>query len=283
MVGFHRENQKKEETREWDLNRKDILKIEPPLGSIESTLRPSSLQKFEGEDIMAADRRDLQIKQQRQWCEMQKKEKEDKKALEVQDMVEHSELLKRQQAVQAYAEAELNTSRKHLQVEIAQANKSLAEEKRERELLHKAKEAKMNESEINTMLSSPFVREDPVLAVHSTEPWRVRTDHWKGMADKDKQQIREYQQLQRQELHEREKKNLQTQNMYAQNTEYARRYVTHMAHQFETMKKDQRVSNSDFLKTQMSDKSARDKHFKEVVNTNYPTEEFFNQFGTSHR
>ena len=79
MVGFHRENQKKEETREWDLNRKDILKIEPPLGSIESTLRPSSLQKFEGEDIMAADRRDLQIKQQRQWCEMQKKEKEDKK------------------------------------------------------------------------------------------------------------------------------------------------------------------------------------------------------------
>ena len=68
-----------------------------------------------------------------------------------------------------------------------------------------------------------------------------------------------------------------------QNTEYARRYVTHMAHQFETMKEQQRVSNSDFLRTQMSEKTQRDKYLAEVVNTNYPTEEFFNQFGTSHR
>ena len=70
---------------------------------------------------------------------------------------------------------------------------------------------------------------------------------------------------------------------YAQNMEYARRYVTHMAHQFEKNKEMNRVTNSDFLKTQMSEKSERDKYFKEVVNTNYPTEEFFNQFGTSHR
>ena len=56
-----------------------------------------------------------------------------------------------------------------------------------------------------------------------------------------------------------------------------------MAHQYENTRANGRVSNSDFLKTQMQEKSERDKYFKEVVNTNYPTEEFFNQFGTSHR
>ncbi|QDZ18672.1 RIB43A-like coiled-coils protein [Chloropicon primus] len=283
LVDFHRENQTKESTREWDLNRKDILKIEPPLGSIESTLRPSSLQKFEGEDVTAADRRDLQIKQQRTWIEKQKQEKQDRKNQEVQESVEYSGLLKRQQAVQAYAEMELNTSRKHLQSEIAQANKELAESKRQRELLHKSDEAKLNEEEINATLSSERLNENPVLAVHSNQPWRVRTDHWKGMADDEKDKIRQYQQTQRVEAEEIKANNLQMENMYAQHTEYARRYVTHAAHQFETMKEQQRVNNRDFLKTQMQEKDARDKHFNEVVNTNYPTEDFFNQFGTSHR
>ena len=224
LVDFHRENQKKEETREWDLNRKDILNIEPPLGSIESTLRPSSLQKFEGEDITAADRRDLQIKQQRAWILTQKDEKAAKKNVEVQDSSDYAELLMRQQAVQAYAEEELKTSSKHLQVEIAQANKELAQSKRQRELLAKSEEAKMNESEINATLSSERLNEDRVLSVHSTQPWRVRTDHWKGMADADKQKIRDYQGLQRSEYEDLEQKKLETENMYAKNMEYARRY-----------------------------------------------------------
>ena len=283
LVEFHRDNQKKEETREWDLNRKDILKIEPPLGTIESTLRPSSLQKFEGEDNTAADRRDLQIKQQRQWCEMQRAEKEEKKALEVQDMNDYASLLNKQQAVQAYAEQQLKTSRKHIQVEIAQANKALAENKRERELFAKTQEAKMNEEEINAVLSSTFAREDPVLGVHSTQPWRVRTDHWKGMADTEKQEIRDFQGTQRQERKEIEAQRQHQEDMHAKNTEYARRYVTHAAHQFESTKHTHNIDNSAFLKTQMAEKVERDKYFKEVVNTNYPTEDFFNQFGTSHR
>lgn len=283
LVDFHRENQKKEQTREWDLNRKDILQIEPPLGSIESTLRPSSLQQFEGEDVTAADRRDLQIKQQRTWIEKQKQEKMDKKNDEVQDSIEYADLLKRQQAVQAYAEMELNASRKHLQSEIAQANKELWEAKRQRELDHKSEQAKMNESEINATLSSARLNENPVLSVHSTQPWRVRTDHWKGMADEDKAKIRNFQQTQRVEAEQMKADILEEENAYAKNTEYARRYVTHMAHNFETMKHNGRVDNSDFLKTQMQEKDDRDKYFKEVVNTNYPTEEFFNQFGTSHR
>lgn len=283
LTSFNQKNQTKEQTREWDLNRKDILKIEPPLGSIESTLRPSSLQKFEGEDSTAFERRDLQLKQQRNWCEMQKAEKESKKQQEIKENIDHAQLLLKQQSVQAKAEERLHDSRKQLQLEIVVANKTLAAEKREREQAMKALEEKLNVAEIDAMQSSPFVNEDRIVGVSSTQPWRVRTDHWKGMTDGDKAQIRDYQHEQRIER-EKLKENAQAwDNYYAQNSEMCRRYVTAAAHQHEDVQAQQRKENADFLKQQMDEKTRRDKRNKEEIYNSYPTEDFFNQFGRSHR
>lgn len=282
LVAFHQEHQRKEDTREWDLNRKDVLKIEPPLGSVESTLTAASLQKFAGEDDSAAERRAMQIKQQRAWINMQKEEKQAKKDLEVADMDAYARLLKRQQAVQANSEAHLMQSRSQLQVDIAQVNKTLAAEKLAREQAFKENEATLNENEINAVIASPFANEDPILGMHATKPGRVRTDHWKGMADEDLVKIREFQATQRVEREAATKVAEAEENKIATSVNVARKYVNAAAMSFEQTKEAKRYENAEFLKKQMEEKEERDQYLREVY-TNPPTDAFFNQFGTSHR
>ena len=67
---YRSEHQRKEQRREYDLSDPSALRSEPPtrIGDFDARIGASSLQRFDGEDLAAGERRKTQLAQQMRWC-----------------------------------------------------------------------------------------------------------------------------------------------------------------------------------------------------------------------
>ena len=80
------------------MNRPDGLKIDQParVGDDDGRLGVSSMQRFDGEDLSAADRKRAQIEQNKAWFEEQAAHKAALKAAQAEAEAAHAELLRYQ-------------------------------------------------------------------------------------------------------------------------------------------------------------------------------------------
>ena len=90
LIGYHQSHQKPEMRREYDLNDPLSLRKELPtrISDADSRLGASSLQKFEGEDLLAEKRSNLQKQQMKAWCAQQAYERKEREKRERDEKIQ---------------------------------------------------------------------------------------------------------------------------------------------------------------------------------------------------
>eukprot|EP00227_Mantoniella_beaufortii_P010207 CAMPEP_0197591312 /NCGR_PEP_ID=MMETSP1326-20131121/13001_1 /TAXON_ID=1155430 /ORGANISM="Genus nov. species nov., Strain RCC2288" /LENGTH=374 /DNA_ID=CAMNT_0043156713 /DNA_START=39 /DNA_END=1163 /DNA_ORIENTATION=+ len=286
LVDFRKEYQKKEARREYDLSDPASLKTSLParVGDEDGRNSVSGAQKFEGEDLLAGERRKVQLAQQAAWCAIQTAEKSALKEHDRAAEAAYAELVTQQTEYQHAIAAAQKEARSELQRAIAAENAWLADEKRAREAYEKSSVAAANLAEEANVASSDMLNENPSLAINYMAPHtRVRADHWKGMSQDEIYGIAETQAVQREELKARKLAEKEADNRYVTSAENVRRTLEMKALQVEEFKQEQRAAVFNTIKAQRSEKAARDVTMKGTFGSNTITPEFFSQFGTSAR
>eukprot|EP00755_Sulcionema_specki_P030801 Sspe_Gene.95198::Locus_67508_Transcript_1_1_Confidence_1.000_Length_1420::g.95198::m.95198 len=153
--------QKREAGREWDLNDpKDRLHALPPrVADNDPRCGPASLQKFEGEDLGGAARRQRQAEQRKEWVGQQMDERRLKERLAAEEEDKWNtrceEVAKRMWELdKLVAEQRAESMRS-----TASFNRKLAAQKREEAAAARRLEQQQNLEEIQNMLDSDFLGE----------------------------------------------------------------------------------------------------------------------------
>ena len=279
---FHVEQQKKNETREWDLNDPAKLKTEVPLRHADAPLGPSSLQVFDGEDAAAGSRRALQMAQQSEWHKAQCEEKRAAQEAEKLEQMELAVTLENQERVMMDVSRDERDLRRAKAIETAKANLALAQEKRDREAREKGRELAANEAEIRSVQGSNMMTENPDVGVNAGQPHRYRTDHWKGMSRTQLDNISHFQGLQVQENQARRQADQYEDAREAHFQSAVVSQLTVNQHNKGVAIRQKNNEVKDYLETQKAEKKARDEQISNLY-TNEPTDAYFKQFGTSHR
>ena len=254
------------------------------VGDDDSRNTVSGIQKFDGEDLLAGERRKVQLAQQAAWCAIQAAEKSAKKEHEKEAEMAYAELVKKQEEYQHAIAAAQKQARLDLQRAIAAENARLVEEKRVRELSEKDAVAAADALEAANIAADDVLNENPSLAVNYMAPnTRVRTDHWKGMSKDEIMSIAETQAVQREELKARKLAEVEMENRYVTAAENVRRTLEMKAEQVEQFKAEQRAAVFNTIQAQRTEKIARDATLRTTFGTNKAEPEFFGQFGTSAR
>ncbi|GFR41104.1 hypothetical protein Agub_g1749 [Astrephomene gubernaculifera] len=281
---FRQQQQLKHTRREWDINRPDAKQLDLParVGDDDPRLGPSSLQKFDGEDLTAGDRKDAQIQQCVDWWAEQTAIKEAVTAAEREAELAHAELVKYQDMLQQAAKSEEDAVRRELNRATADYNKRQAEEKKLREIAARQAELAANMAEMEATITSSFMTEDPNMAASALSPFRVRKDHYKGMTETERKAILDAQLAQMEEKKARRAQEQLENMMYARTQHDIQRALQEQAQRVEEFRKAQLDRATDILKKQAAEKQDRDKHLSTLYR-NAIAPEFFTQFGTSHR
>ncbi|KAJ9526128.1 hypothetical protein QJQ45_009591 [Haematococcus lacustris] len=284
LDSFRETNQLKFTRKEWDINRPDHKKIDEParVGDDDPRLGTSSMQRFEGEDLSAGDRKKAQNEQAKQWWEEQAAHKAALKAAQQEAEQAYAELARYQDMLQLQAKADEAAIRREMSTTTTEINKHMAEEKRLKALQEKAANLAANLAEIDATLNSPFMTEDPNLAASAMSAYRVRKDHYKGMSEAEKQAILATQLAQMEEKKARDAAREAEDAQYARNQNGILRAMDAQAARVDDFKRQQLAKAADVLRKQTEEKAARDKALSELY-ANKIAPEFFQQFGTSHR
>lgn len=284
VEGFRQTQQLKNTRREWDLNRPDHKQIDLParVGDGDARLGPASLQKFDGEDLSAGDRRKAQIQQNTGWWAEQTAIREAIGGAEREAEQAHAELVKYQDMLAQAAQNEETAVRRELARATAAYNQRQAEEKRLRAIAAKQAELSANMAEMEATLSSGMMTEDPNMAASAMSAFRVRKDHYKGMTEAERKAILDTQLAQMEEKKARRAQEAMEDMMYARSQHDIQRALAEQGSRVDAFRKAQMARAQDVLKKQMEEKAARDKQLSGLYR-NSIAPEYFTQFGTSHR
>lgn len=163
---FRHDNQLKHTRKEWDINRPDGKQIDGParMGDDDPRAGPSSMQKFDGEDLSAGDRKAAQLEQSRIWWEEQAAQKAAMKAAEKESDMAYGELARYQDLVQQDAKSQETQLRRDMNRATLDINQRLAEERKLREAQERDSTLAANMAEMDAVFNSPLMSEDPALA-----------------------------------------------------------------------------------------------------------------------
>ncbi|KAF5829712.1 RIB43A-domain-containing protein [Dunaliella salina] len=281
---FHLTNQVKNTRREWDLNRPDAKVIDEParLGDDDPRLGPSSMQRFDGEDLSAGSRKQMQLEQSKAWWEEQAAQKAAVRAAQHEAEQAFAELTRYQDWLQMQAQSEEAAVRREINVGTADINKHMAEQRRLNELQERAAILSANLAEMDATLNSPMMTEDPSMAASAMSSLRVRKDHYKGMSKTERQAVLATQLAQMEERKAKQAAQAAEESQYARTQRDILNAMHSQASRVEEFKRQQAVKAAEVLKRQTEEKAARDQSLNELY-SNKIAPEFFSQFGTSHR
>lgn len=193
VEAYRKTYQRKDMTREWDLNdpRRIINSLPARCMDIDPRCGPSSGQLFAGEDLAAAERRRAQMRQLQRWTEEQMEEKAvrkwnekdvDRQYEERAEEIAHRTFLIEQHAAE---------QRKKMLQTTAQFNREMAEQKKRENSNRRQREVSKNLEEMQNTLKSDFMVED-------VEQTRTVAD-FKGMTPAQLAAVRAEQDRQRDE------------------------------------------------------------------------------------
>ncbi|CCW71352.1 unnamed protein product [Phytomonas sp. Hart1] len=208
--------QKNEQRREWDLNDPQAKVKELPARVSDDDPRngPSSLQKFEGEDLDFHERRAAQQRQQHEWAQQQTEEKLAKKWME-------------QEANCAFDNRNEETNYRTYQIErniaeqrrlrdtcTADFNKKLAEQQRQEGIRAKEEDTRLGLEEIAYLTSCDFLNERQTVMSKLGET--VKGENYKCLSESQKNKLRAEQEEQLHELRRRRLLEVEESKQWAQ-------------------------------------------------------------------
>ena len=286
VQSFRAEYQRKELRREYDLSDPSALRSEPParVGDDDARIGASSLQRFDGEDLAAGERRRTQLAQQHHWCEKQAAEKKAAQLAAKAADLAHAETVAAQEEYMNKAAAHHKAARAAFERSVAEENARLAQLKAQRDAEARAIDAELASTEAKKVEADPMINEDPAAAASAVAPGaRVRVDHWKGMNYLQVRSINETVAAQRAELEQRRAREAAEEAATANASERVRRALEQRAEQVEAFKREQRMAVLAAQNTQRAEKVERDATARSVLGVNTVEPEYFAQFGTSWR
>lgn len=274
--------QRKEMTREWDLNNPVRNRVTPALRSNgDDGLGPSSLQVLQGEDPQFQERKKTQQAQMRQWVAEQKNEKADQLQQLQQAEAEYATFVKEIDDLAAQHEERKRHIQAELRAHLAQENISLADQRKQVLQAEREAERQAELTELQHALSSDLLNEtQPVsmLGAHRKVPYA-----FKGMTTDQKQSILDAQLQQQAQLQAARKQAKEEEQRQAQEAETYRKLALLKEREAQRNAKGVRLQVATEVAQQDLQKKQKYTHLYKEVYTNQPSEAYFSQFGTSSR
>lgn len=281
---FRKQCQQPKDCSDFDLNDPDGTKktLPPRLDDSDPRLSKSGGQLFLGEDLTHQNRIREQKILQKQWLDQQIAERKNiemnkKKSDQLIDAsISKYDVYSMSQSDRMMSE------KRDLQRQVREYNEALARQKRENDKKRKEMEQQDNLAEVYNLLSSDFLKETQ-LKGSNLGPNRIIPYGYKHMSDEQilqlqKEQEKQQADIQRKKLEEDEQKRQFDQlveDNYREMTLKERalnRNIRNMNHN--VMKENEELAKEQKYKIE---------HFEKVVNTNAPTEKYFDQFNTTSR
>ena len=276
VLNYRETFQKKQCGREWDLNDPKRVRntLPPRVCDDDPRCGTASMQKFEGEDLDAANRRKAQAQQQREWAEQQMDEKLMKKWNEKEANRQYEDRSE-ETAFRTYQiEQTISQQRQQIAVTTSEFNKALAEQKRKERLQEKMSQTKKNMEEIENMLNDDMLNEKESV---STLNSRQRPDNFKGLTPEQLEQIHKIQDAQREQLREKRLKEAEEERQWAQQESMENRMATALDRQRDRERREAARRLGQEREQQATDAKQRKKDLDEVYR-NAIGEEYF-KFG----
>ncbi|NXB32910.1 RIBC2 protein, partial [Eulacestoma nigropectus] len=285
LTEFHKNFQKPETRREFDLNDPQALKKDRPARVSDSDPRCtiSGMQKFMGEDLNYDQRMKFQKEQLREWSLQQQKDW--KNALADQKLADdlydkfRIELDRKIMEEQRKEEE----SRRVVCTATKDFNKIQVAELDHKNELEKAQKIKDDMDEITFLLRGDLLSENPDQAIGPLGKHHVLVDRWKGMNQEQLMAIRQFQKEQALE------KLRVTEQERQRDAEWDRQRLQNARAQLLWERQQQRQNrvqrrDLDFVNAELSqEQKAKNIFLKEEEYSNIPTEEFYAQFNTTTR
>ncbi|XP_058874593.1 RIB43A-like with coiled-coils protein 1 [Acipenser ruthenus] len=173
--------QRPQDSRDRDLSDPRAQHSEPPARSSDSDPRcgPASLQRFQGEDLNAPERKKAMKEESERALRRQREERErERDAQRYADNV--SDLKRVELDLRAVHLSELEEQCKRaIDMAVKDCNKAQAEEVAQRRRMDRAREEEENLSEVWNSVTSDLLTENPAASEGAGQ--RVLTDRWRGM------------------------------------------------------------------------------------------------------
>ena len=282
---FRKLHQKKENRREFDLNDPDALKKSLPcrLGDHDQRITISSVQKFEGEDSAAIERKKIQSEQQKHWLLQQivekrnlenKKKQSDKMLLET--------IKTRDLRAKLMDELEKDCKR---QVELATVsyNQALSYKQAAERHTRLQMEKENNLAEINNALSSDLLNENTEVAQSNLGISKQIGALYKGMTEKEKQEILKIQEQQRAELKAKKEKEAAYEKYWIDFSDKLNKNIHFIDSKTTEMVKEELKMMYKENEILSKEQKSRREYLDKVVYTNMPSAAFYNQFNKTTR
>ncbi|XP_053957280.1 RIB43A-like with coiled-coils protein 2 [Anastrepha ludens] len=277
--------QSKDQRREFDLNDPNWIKKALParIADDDTRLGISSAQVFSGEDLGHSERKLRQRAQQRAWLDQQVQER--KKAEEERitaDLVMQESLVSREKRLEDMANAEQKI-RNQMTAAICDFNSQLAKSKRSDRAREKKENGEDDLAEIYNMLTSDMLTENPDVAQSRTNPKKKIAFMYRGMTDEELAKFRE-EQLQQKIINK--ERQAEQQLMDKQWEQYALNMDRELMLKQLDLERKQKELLDDHkhynARLAMEQKMQNDIKNK-VLNKNYVSEEFYDQFNKTSR
>ena len=264
--------QKKELSREWDLNNPKRVVVDLPARVCDDDPRcgPASLQRFEGEDLDSKDRRLAQANQQKKWADRQLEEKLAKKWIEKDTNREYEDRAEEMAFRTWQIEQEVAKQRSQAMRTTADFNKAMAEQKRKEKLQDKMRETQRNLEEIDNQLNSDVLTEtEGALAGRTTQSTR-----FKGLSPDQLAEIAATQRAQREQLAQKRRLEAEEERQLAQQSLLETRMGTALDRQRERERREAAVKLGQERLQQAKEAADRKKKLNELYR-NEIGEEYF--------
>lgn len=233
--------QKRDASREWDLNnpKRVVSSLPGRVADDDPRCGPSSLQKFEGEDLDFKNRKQAQQEQLRRWASQQTDEKLMKKWNEK----EGNQLFEDRAEEMAFRtwqiEQEIAQQRRQMATTTAEFNKQLAEQKRREKLLNRMNQTQKNLEEIENMMNSDILNETtPQMAPGAAT---TKSDRFKGLTDSQREEIRRMQDEQRAQMAAKRSEDAEEARQWAQQEAMENRMGTALDRQRARERREQAI------------------------------------------
>lgn len=285
MNEFRLGHQRKEQTREFDLNDPEYKRKSRParIGDDDPRLTISSAQKFQGEDIDSSERLRLQQAQQRAWLQQQMHEKNQAKS----DENEANRMLINAMATYNQRSRDVCNANRNLRKEVhtttAEYNRALAEEQRGRRERERRQEENDDRAEMYNNLTSEMLLESKELAGSNFGGRRKLVTMYKGMTDDELAAFERQKQLQLEEQKKIESEKRVEKERFDNLVKGFDRIAVLKDHQQRRDNQKQAANDLDENLLLAREQEANKTHLEKSIYTNEPTAEYFAQFNTTSR
>ncbi|XP_020667724.3 RIB43A-like with coiled-coils protein 1 isoform X1 [Pogona vitticeps] len=284
VVEFWKQEQQPFMSREWDIHNPEAIRKGVPARVSDDDPRcgPSSMQRFAGEDLNAAQRK-LQKEQNKRVLELQTTER--KKGLANQKYADILDDKKRIELdLQALELARLEEEcRRAKAMAIADFNRAQAAEVAEQQRLAQQREQDNNNAEIHNHLTSNFLTENPDTAKSLMGPQRVIVSQWKGMSTAEVEAVLKMQEQQCKENQRMREAERQREAEWGRQQELAARAAMVVEEEEQNFRRRLRMGLDAYNKELAEAQKSNLHYMEKEVYTNAPTAQYHLQFSTSSR